>query len=232
MATTFNRTTFNAAINAAVAAITADGGRVEIHLDVESNGLRGIGFAIGGFVRQGEQELMEFAMLAPLPEGQEMDGWVKENILPHLGDLPRAGSIEDMYSAYGALYFAVKNRILELHGLQPWDAADLRRLFAVVYDNGMPVEAAFEARCWEHLIAVAEAAGEDAFGVIFGGAYMPIDISTALDVLGYDPDLNRAEAAEVLGVTGLKHNPIDDARQSAAVYDAARAGTLPEKYRA
>jgi hypothetical protein len=160
-----------------------------------------------------------------------MDGWVAENILPHLDDLPRAGSVEEMYEAYGALYFAVKNRVLELHGLQPWDTADLRRHFVVVIDNGMPVEAGFEARCWEHLAAEAEKDGEDVFGITMGGMYMPVDVSTALDVLGYDPDLPRSEAAEALGATGPKHHPVVDARQSAAVYDAARAGTLPEKYR-
>lgn len=225
----FNTAAHTSAIAAAVAAITADGGRLEIHLDVESTSLRGVGFAIGGFVRQGDRELMEFAVLAEDAAAQ-CGEWVQENVLPHLYDLPTVATVGEVYAAYGEFFFAVKNRVLELHGLQPWDTSDLRAKFAVVIDNGMPVEAAFEAACWAHLVETADDA--DTFSIEMGGMYMPVDISTALECWGYNPDLPRSDAAELLGVTGPKHHPVVDARQSAAVYDAAKRGdTVLDAYR-
>lgn len=220
---------FSKVVESVVDAITASGGRVEIHLDVESNGLRGVGFAIGGFVRQGKEELMEFSAIAPLPEGQELDGFVEEKIMPYLGDLPKVDSLEQMYEMYGELFFAVKSRVMELHGLEPWDTSDIRRNFVVVIDNGMPVEANFEAACWQHLSA--QASEEDRFGVEMGGMYAPLDVSSVLDARGYNPDLPRFEVAEAMGVTGPKHHPVVDARQSAAVLDAAMMGTLAEQYK-
>jgi hypothetical protein len=85
-----------------------------------------------------------------------------------------------------------------------------------------PVEASFIAAAHDWAMA-NYGAGE------FDGPYMPIDITSALAALGYDPDLSRSNAAEALGVTGPKHHPLVDARQSAAVYDAARNGTLGAK---
>jgi len=220
---------FAAELSAAVASIAADSGRVEIHFDVESTSLRGVGFALGGFVRQGKRELMEFALLAR-SEATLCGEWVQQNVLPHLADLPTVETVEDIYAAYGRLFNAVKSRVMELHGIKPWDTTELRKRFVVVVDNGFPVEAGFEAACWRHLLA--QASEPDRFAVEMGGAYMPCDISTALDVLGYNPDLPRAEAAEALGVTGPKHNPVIDARQSAAVFDAARRGDPAlDKYR-
>jgi len=218
-------------LSKALEAITANADRVEIHLDVESTSLRGTCFAIGGFIRQGKTELYEFSLLAE--EGAaEAAPWVQENILLHLQDLPTVKTLAELYDFYGEIFFAVKNRVLELYGLEPWETAKLRKQFAVVIDNGMPVEAAFESACWSHLIAKAQEAGEDTFGIEMGGMYMPIEISTALDVLGFDPDLPRSEAAEEAGFTGPKHNPVVDARQSACVYDLALSGQLSDKYRA
>ncbi|MHA1540809.1 MAG: hypothetical protein ACTSXL_02765 [Alphaproteobacteria bacterium] len=198
--------------------ITKNGGMVQIHLDVEATSLRGEGFAIGGFIRQGKNILTEFELLSE--EGAKKAGdWVKENVLPHLKEMPTCKTQKELRKYYFDIFNAVKGKVLELNKLNPWDTSVLRQKFAVVYDNGMPVESQFEMDCWKQ--ALENAKDDEKFGIELGGAYMPIEISTVLDVKGYNPDLPRSEAAEALGVIGPKHNPLVDAKQSAAVYDAA-----------
>lgn len=215
-------------------AITADGGFVEIHLDVESTSLNGTGFAFGAIVRQGEAELGEVAAIARegidlIEAGGERTGFVKGEILPHLDNLPEVATLAELGELWLSLYDAVKNRVMELHGIQPWETGALRRKMAVVIDNGIPVEALFNSAAIERRVEVAETEfkeGDDYFMSVttreLGGMYMPRDISTALEMLGYDPDLPRADVAEALGVTGPKHHPVVDARQSMAVLDAAK----------
>ncbi len=181
--------------------ISADGGLVELHIDVESTSLRGVGFAFGAIVRQGGQVVGEDALLSEEGAAQSGD-WVRENVLPHLGDLPRVGTQDGLYEAFWSLYSGVR-------------AAATK--FALVGDNIWPVEAAF-------LHATHDWAMQNAGAGEFDGPYMPVDITSVLLALGYNPDLPRSEAAEALGVTGPKHNPVVDARQSMAVLDAARRG--------
>ena len=232
------------------AAISKDGGMVEIHLDVESTSLNGIGFAFGAIVRQGQAELGEVAALAleganMVANGGEREGFVRKDILPHLGDLPQVETLTELRELWLTLYFAVKNRVMELNGIKPWETGALRRKLVVVIDNGIPVEALFNATAMEARVVAAEQAlrmavdaefGDKAeadkayadryFGAVtvieLGGFYMPRDISTALEEMGYNPDLPRSKVAEALGITGTKHHPVVDARQSMAVYDAAK----------
>lgn len=228
---------FNATDAAAIAAtITTEGGSVEIHMDVESTSLNGTGFAFGAIVRQGEAELGEVAGIARegvalIEAGGDRTAFVREQILPHLGDLPEVATLAELGELWLSLYDAVKNRVMEVHGIQPWETGKLRRRMAVVIDNGIPVEALFNSAAIENRVVAAEGSfkeGDDYFMSVttkeLGGMYMPRDISTALEVLGYDPDLPRSDVAEALGVTGPKHHPVVDARQSMVVYDAAKRG--------
>lgn len=203
-----------AAINSGISAATP----VELHLDAESTSLRGLGFAFGGFVRQNGIILAEFAAMSR--EGAALCGdWVKANVLPHLGDIPVVETQTDLHATFWAIYKAAKEATLATYGCKPWE---LGGKFSVVGDNMWPVEASF-------LIAAHDWAMANDGATEFDGPYMPIDITSVLEALGYDPDLSRSEAAEALGVTGPKHNPLVDARQSAAIYDAARNGTLGNK---
>jgi len=191
--------------------ITATGGLVEIHLDVESTSLRGLGFAFGAIVRQGNQVIHKCARLSE--EGAAgASEWVKDNVLPHLGDLPKVAMQDELYAAFWTLYATVKSAVIETQGCKPWELAGR---FAIVGDNMWPVEAGF-------VMAAHDWAMKNAGASEFDGPYMPIDVTSVLWGLGYNPDLPRSEAAEALGVTGAKHNPVVDALQSMAVLDAAR----------
>jgi hypothetical protein len=58
------KTIDTAAITAAVNSGISAAMPVELHLDVESTSLRGQGFAFGGFVRQGDTVIAEFAAMS------------------------------------------------------------------------------------------------------------------------------------------------------------------------
>lgn len=211
------------AITAAAAVIAAAvnaGDPVELHFDVESTSLRGEGFPFGGFVRQNGVVIADFSAMSA--EGAAKCGdWVKANVLPHIADIPVVETQADLHAAFWAVYKAAREATLAAYGCKPWELAGK---FVVFGDNMWPVESSFLTAAHDWAMANA-GAGE------FDGPYMPIDVTSALAVLGYNPDLPRAEAAADLGVTGPKHNPVIDARQSAAVYDAACNGTLDAKYR-
>lgn len=191
--------------------VRKQGGLVELHLDVESTSLRGVGFAFGAIVRQGEDVLAEVAVLSEEGAAQ-VSTWVQENVLPHLGDLPRVASQEELYRAFWALYSSLRKAVIDTHGCKPWELAGR---FALVGDNMWPVEAAFIA-------AAHDWAMQNAGASEFDGPYMPIDITSVLWALGYNPDLPRSDVAERLGVSGAKHDPRVDCRHSMAVLDAAR----------
>lgn len=191
--------------------IKQDGGLVEIHLDVEATTLRGSGFAFGAIVRQGDGIIHECALLSESGAAQSGD-WVRENVLPHLGDLPKVTTQDELYASFWTLYSTVRSVVIKTHECMPWELAGK---FAVFGDNMWPVEANF-------IMSAHDWAMKNAGARELDGPYLPIDITSVLWALGYNADLPRSEAAEALGVTGAKHNPLIDARQSMAVLDAAR----------
>lgn len=209
-------TALSLSMEALLASITPNGGAVELHFDVESASLRGVGFAYGGFIRQGGEVLATFALLSTEGAAGACD-WVRDNVIPHLGDVPTIETQEELISSFWEIYAGVRARVIDVQGIKPWETTALRRAFAVVFDNGWPVEASF-------LLAAHDWARENAGAGEFDGPYMPVDVQTGLAALGYNPDLPRGEAAAALGVTGPQHDPRVDAAQSAAIWDAALRG--------
>ncbi len=190
---------------------SSTGGQVELHVDVESTSLRGEGFAFGVIVRQGSKIHGEIALLS-VEGASRASEWVADKVLPHLGGIPTVPTQEALLRTFWNLYKNVREAVIQVHGCKPWE---LVGRFAVVGDNMWPVEASFLAAAHDWAMKAAGATE-------FDGPYMPIDVSSVLCALGYNPDLPRSDAAEKLGVTGAKHDPRIDARQSMAVLDAAR----------
>ena len=76
--------------------------------DAETNGLWGQAFAVGALV-YGESgtEIARFVGRCPI-EG-EVDGWVAENVLPQLAELPKTcSSYEELLAAFAEFYLANK----------------------------------------------------------------------------------------------------------------------------
>jgi hypothetical protein len=161
--------------------------------DVESIGLHGEGFAVGGCIFLENGAIQEgFCFCCPTSECQGSDDgriWVRENVpmpaITHRG--PRS-----MRTDFWMIWLAAR--------------ADGAIMAA---DCGWPVEARFLAQCIDDAAEARES----------NGPYPFFEISTALMLAGMDPLANypRTESENP------KHNPYADAVQSARLLAEALA---------
>jgi hypothetical protein len=166
-----------------------------------------------------------------IKEGEDpRTAFVCREVLPAFEgfDFVKVEDARALRQRYWETWAAVRNHVLSINSIEPWETGELRKVLTLVVDNGMPVESAFLRAAQEDAVqrAIAEqGVYNDAvlYGVELAGPYAPTDVATVLEENGYNPDLNRTEVAEVVGVSGRKHNPVIDARQSMVVMDAARS---------
>lgn len=161
--------------------------------DAETNGLWGQAFAIGALVYdENGAEIGRF--VGRLPDTEVTDGWVRENVLPKITDIPVTHqSYDALLADFAAFYKANK------------DGAD------VVVHMGYIVEARILRDLHDK-------------GLIgdWDGPYPLYDVSGNLQAAGADPTSVDKFAAEhnllVDEFAGGTHNPLYDSAVAAAVY--------------
>lgn len=201
----------------AAAAIIKDSiqphGVVEMHLDVESTTLRGVGFAFALVIRQNGIILGEVgANCASYGEAHGVE-WVRNNVLPFLDNLRVVPTLDDVYHAYWTTTNAVREGLMEHAGRTANNVREQMRLF---WFNGIPVEAQFE---WSAM----KWAMENGLATEFDGAINPCDILTIVEHYGYKARLSLEKAALALdALRGIAHNPLNDVYHAMALLDAAR----------
>lgn len=122
--------------------------------DVESTSLYGQGFAVGAVVLDGDGKEIDSFQLIDEWAKADVNEWVRDNVLPHLTDLPRC---------YGGLDFA--DQFYEFY-CKHKDTAD------IWCDCGFPVEAGF----------LRSVALRDLGNREFNMPYPLKDISTIVDI--------------------------------------------------
>lgn len=161
--------------------------------DAETNGLWGQAFALGALVyNENGAEIARF--VGRLPDTEVTDAWVKENVLPKIGDIPVTHDTYDALLAdFAKFYLANK------------DGAD------VVVHMGYIVETKILRDMHD-----AGLIGD------WDGPYPLYDVSGNLQAVGADPtsvDKFAAEHGLAVGeFTGGTHNPLYDSAIAAAVY--------------
>jgi hypothetical protein len=155
--------------------------------DVESNGLYGKGFAVGAVVVDYNtgKVIHEFGGRVQMDDNI-LDPWVKEHVIPHVTDLAKYNTIEQLRDDFWQFFTRHKDTC------NVWS------------DIGVPVESNFIRECIEQISP----------DNVFTGPYPLHEVATFLLANGIDPDINRVEYAGT-DITGNAHNPIYDATISA-----------------
>ncbi len=110
--------------------------------DLEVDGLYGPAFAIAATVRQNGQEIARFE--GRIPDSAVSDGWVRENVLPALGDMEVTHQTsEELEEALWAFY--AQECLVEGEGGPSFDGDNI----IVIVHCGSPVESGFFRRCVE-----------------------------------------------------------------------------------
>lgn len=160
--------------------------------DAETNGLYGQAFSLAAIVYDANWQLLS-TFLARCPIAWETDGWVKENVLPHLEGLKETH--ED--------YTAMLKDFAEFY--KQWkNGAD------IVFHMGVPVE----SKVLRDMVEQWHIGMRD-------GPYPAKDLVGYLDMAGEDPtSVDSYVKKHDLEVTdyGTTHNPLYDAEVAAKVY--------------
>ncbi len=154
-----------------------------LSFDVESNGLHGDFFALGGVVMDKNGIIhASFAGQTKVPE--PTNSWVVENVLPKISKLPYFSSQKELRFAF-------------------WNWYELYNKDSFIFVNtGYPVEARFLLSSYD----------EDPKKRMEIQPYPLYDLATLLLVSGFDPKLSSEEtvAEEIRGRIIEKHNPLWD----------------------
>ena len=123
--------------------------------DVESDGLYGDGFAVGAVVTDKQGNVIDSVQACSLQN--VTNEWVKENVLPHLNDIPMVDSRRTVRDTFWQFYLKWKDQC---------------HIFS---DVAYPVEANFLRQC------ALENNGE------WVAPFPLLDISSVMFACGYDP---------------------------------------------
>ncbi len=137
--------------------------------DVESNGLHGEGFAVGAVVLDEDGDEVE-TFTARCPIDGPVNGWVAENVLPALVDMPEdCDDVHELRWSFFGWFVAHKAGCV------------------VIADCGWPVEARFLAACVDG----------DREMHAWSGPYPLHDVATLCLAAGVDPTKTRTDPAVV-----------------------------------
>lgn len=148
---------------AAQAALTGNHNNMRVLcFDVESNGLHGQAFAVGGVVYDTETQASLDTLLVRCPIEGDVNEWVAENVLQHLDIAETHTDAKAMRSAFWTWFQQHKQNAV------------------ILVDVGYPVETRFLAQCQDDDVSRA-----------WDGPYPLHDLASVLLALGLDPDLDR-----------------------------------------
>jgi len=176
--------------------------------DLEVDGLYGVGFAIAATVRESGREIASFE--GRTPDSAVSDSWVRENVLPALGDMPVTHqSSEELEEAFWAFY--AQHCLVEGEWGPSFDSDNI----VVIAHCGSPVESGFFRRA-------VERDGSRTFQ-----APLPLhEVGTLLEALGEDATSVDAYVKKH-GITvqfdGVSHHPMYDSVVAAQVWEHAMA---------
>lgn len=165
-----------------------------LSIDAEVDGLYGDAFAIAFTVREGGKEI--YAWSGRAPDSEVKDGWVRDNVLPALADMPvthsNSSSLEEAFWA---------------EWLQNKEGC------TVIAHCGSPVESGLFRRCVERDVTNRQ-----------WDAPFPLhDVATLLLMKGEDP-LSVDSFIKRRGIKpqfdGVAHHPMYDAVCAAQVWEA------------
>ena len=158
-------------------------------VDAETDGLYGPVWAIGAAVLDTEPGLVQ-VWGSQIDPDVVTDPWVREHVVPAV-NLARVSSREQLLDEFWAFWM------------------EHREGSVCVADFGAPVEAGLFRACVER----------DLPGRMWNGPYPLHEVGTALLMAGIDPDVDRREFADRLGLD--QHNPVHDALASALCWQKA-----------
>lgn len=167
-------------------------------LDAEVDGLYGPSFAIAATVRENGAEIAKFE--GRVPDSVVTDGWVKENVLPALGDMEVTHqSSKELEEAFWAFWKEHKDGSI------------------VIAHCGSPVESGLFRRCVERDLESRQ----------WDGPFPAIhDVATLLLALGEKPDsvdsYNESHGI-VVPFNGVSHHPMYDSVAAAVAWEHAFA---------
>ena len=175
--------------------------------DAETNGLAGKAWAIAATVRENGKEIAKF--VARCPFVGEIDGWVKENVLPAVEDIPEThDSFESMLADFASFYKAHKDgSIVIYHCGNTVEGGHMR------YMRDMGLIGPFEGPYTENYaingepIAIVDVL--DVQGVLMGLGENPGSVDSY--VKKYDLQLGK--------VPGTTHHPLYDSIVAAVVFE-------------
>lgn len=158
-----------------------------LSFDLETNGLHGRAFAVGAVVMDAKGMVIdEFTARARLTE--KVDGWVKENVLPAIADMPIThDNYEGIREAFWAWYLGAKEK------------ADY-----VLVNNGYPVEYRFLLDCQE----------ADLEGRYWSHPFPILELSSLLLIAEKSTAISKRQLKKGLIDASIHntHHPLDDAK--------------------
>ena len=126
---------------------------------------------------------------------EQVDGWIKENVIGNLPATP-----QELYATADMVFYGCREQVAS--GLKTWLSQ---------FD---------EVEMWSDCLSYDWVLFNQLFGHAFdipdNVYYIPFDICTLFKIKGVDPDINREEFAEMKGV---KHNAMHDAKVIHACYN-------------
>ncbi len=163
-----------------------------LSFDLETNGLHGQAFAIGALVIDGTGKVYD-ELSARCPLKDEIDPWVKANVLPAIEDMSIThDNFETMREAFWKWYITHEPR------------SDY-----VLVNNGYPVEYRFLLQCQE--ADLEERYWQHPFPIL--------DLASLLIQVGQNPLASKSKLAQkLIGSDGyIQHHPLHDAKIAALV---------------
>ena len=176
--------------------------------DMEVDGLYGVSFAIAATVRRGGVEIASFE--GRIPDSAVSDEWVKENVLPALGDMEIThNTSEELEEAFWAFY--AQQCIIEGEWGPSFDGDNI----VCIAHCGAPVEAGFFRRAVERDESRTFCAPMNLH-----------DVGSLLEALGepaasVDSYVEKYRLSVPFG--GVSHHPMYDSAVAAVVWEHAMA---------
>lgn len=187
-------------------AATAQVAKKIFSFDLEVDGLYGPAFAIAATVRQGGQEIARFE--GRIPDPAVSDGWVRENVLPALGNMEVTHQTsEELEEAFWEFYS--QQCLVEGEWGLSFDGDNV----VVIAHCGSPVESGFFRRCVER----------DESRTF--QAPLPLhEVGTLLEALGEEAasvDSYVKKHGIAVGFDGMTHHPMYDSVAAVQVWEHA-----------
>ncbi|HVW23155.1 MAG TPA: hypothetical protein VHB51_01545 [Candidatus Saccharimonadales bacterium] len=157
-----------------------------LSFDLETNGLHGEAFAVGALLFDTLTGKVVDQFVARCPVGDEVDPWVKANVLPAIASMPQT---HDDATAMR-------------HDFWQWYLQAEAQCDYVLVSNGYPVEYRFLLQCQE----------DDLEARYWDHPFPLLDLTSLLLASGQDPSAKSQLITRIVREGNFKrHHPLDDA---------------------